>query len=553
MSSANGSINSDIATKTDPSKLRVPWYFKLRGNKGLLLAMMSSAQLLDIINIASVTITLPDLLKDVGYESNQLQWVVSAYALAYSGFLVIGGRFGDLFGHRRIFLSGVIFFSIWSLVNGFARNPIFMSVSRALQGMGAGFTIPSALAILTTTHHGEERTKAIAFFGGSGAIGGIVGVLLGGIFGDTIGWQWIFFLTSILGFIIAFLAFLVIPHLTHIPPEDKRIDIAGAASFVSGIVLLIYYLSESPSLGWASGKTLGPLVASIVLLIAFVVIEFKIAYPIMPPRIWRSRRFTASTITAIVIMATAQIINYYASLAFQNVMGYSPLQTALAFLVQGIGAVLVVASITRLVKFVRTKVLILVGWVLVCISGIIFSFMEKDTSYWAIPFPALIVNVLGMAPVWVCSQLNAVADAADEDQGVVGSIYNAALQFGGPIGIAVATVVVDQFVDLETTKDPAELMRGYKTAFYTMSVFSGVGFLVVLLLAANQDPIHPQQDHESEAADQEHATKNITSATERKGEELATVDQHIDSIGESASPSINASTINLEKGNVNSM
>ncbi|KAF9977683.1 hypothetical protein BGZ73_005193 [Actinomortierella ambigua] len=544
---SEGSINSYTDTNTEAAKLPLPWYFKLRGNKWLLLAMMSSAQLLDIINIASVTITLPDLLKDVGYESNQLQWVVSAYALAYSGFLVIGGRFGDLFGHRRIFLTGVIFFSIWSLVNGFARNPIFMSVSRALQGMGAGFTIPSALAILTTTHHGEERTKAIAIFSGSGALGGIIGVLLGGIFGDTIGWQWIFFLTAILGFIIAFLAFLVIPQLTHIPPEDKRIDIPGAASFVMGIVLLIYYLSESPSLGWASGKTLGPLVAAIVLLIAFVVIEFKIAYPIMPPRIWRSRRFTASTITAIVIMATAQILNYYASLAFQNVLGYSPLQTALAFLTQGVGAVLVVVAITRLVKFVRTKILILAGWVFVCLSGIIFSLLDKDSSYWAIPFPGMIVNILGMAPVWVCSQLNAVTDAADEDQGVVGSIYNAALQFGGPIGIAVATVVVNQFIDLETTKDPVELLRGYKTAFYTQSVFSAAGFLIVLVLAANQDPVHAPKEDGSKATDLENATIGDDTAAELKGEELAAVGQRsADFTGESASPSINASTINLE-------
>lgn len=144
--------------------------------------------MLDIINVASVTIVLPNIMVEVGYKVDQLQWVTSAYALAYGAFLLVGGRFGDLFGHRRIFMMGVFWFSIWSLVNGFAKNPIIMSVGRALQGLGAGFTVPSALAILTTTYPvGPERTQALAIFGGTGAIGSIIGVLLGGIFGSTIG------------------------------------------------------------------------------------------------------------------------------------------------------------------------------------------------------------------------------------------------------------------------------------------------------------------------------------------------------------------------------
>ncbi|KAI8595056.1 major facilitator superfamily [Dissophora ornata] len=156
--------------------------------KGLLLMLMSMAQMLDIINVASVTITLPDIMKEVGYKVDQLQWVTSAYALAYGAFLLIGGRLGDLFGHRFIYIMGVTWFSIWALVNGFAKDPIVMSVGRALQGMGAGFTVPSALAILTTTYPvGPERTQALAIFGGTGAIGSVIGVLLGGILGSTIG------------------------------------------------------------------------------------------------------------------------------------------------------------------------------------------------------------------------------------------------------------------------------------------------------------------------------------------------------------------------------
>ncbi|KAF9908519.1 hypothetical protein BX616_000120 [Lobosporangium transversale] len=296
---------------------------------------MSMAQMLDIINVASVTITLPDIMRDVGYRVDQLQWVTSAYALAYGAFLLIGGRLGDLFGHRRIYILGVAWFSIWALVNGFAKDPIVMSVGRALQGMGAGFTIPSALAILTTTYPvGPERTHALALFGGSAAVGIVVGVLLGGVLGSTIGWHWIFFFTAILGFILAVLGFLVIPaEKNESTAEDRRVDIMGLTSFTLGIVAVIYYLSESPAKGWSSASTLAPLCVGIASMAAFVVIEWKIDYPIMPLHIWRSRRLVASCLTIVSLSAGINAMIFFTSLTFQNVQGYSPMKTSLCYVV----------------------------------------------------------------------------------------------------------------------------------------------------------------------------------------------------------------------------
>ncbi|KAF9350719.1 hypothetical protein BGX26_011161 [Mortierella sp. AD094] len=209
------------------------------------------AQMLDIISVTSVTIVLPDVMHDVGYEIDQLQWVASAYALAYGSFLLIGGRLGDLFGHRNTFLIGVTWFSIWSIVIGFARGPIILSIGRALQGMGAGFTVPSALAIVTTTYPaGPERTKALGVFGGTGAIGSTVGMLLGGILGSTIGWRWIFVVTGIIGFCLVTLGFFVIPsEKGQSNVVDRRIDFFGIISFPLGIVAIIYYLGEGPAQG----------------------------------------------------------------------------------------------------------------------------------------------------------------------------------------------------------------------------------------------------------------------------------------------------------------
>ncbi|GJJ69380.1 hypothetical protein EMPS_01726 [Entomortierella parvispora] len=450
------------ATKTVDGP-RKPWYRRLDENKGLLLALVSMAQMLDIINVASVTITLPDIMKEVGYKVDQLQWVTSAYALAYGAFLLIGGRLGDLFGHRRIYILGVTWFSIWAVVNGFAKNPIIMSVGRALQGMGAGFTVPSALAILTTTYPlGPERTKAL-------------------------GWRWIFYFTAMLGFIMAILGFLVIPpSMGQSKNEDRRIDIIGILCFTLGIVAVIYYLSEGPASGWKVASTLVPLIIGIVLLISFVVVEYRIDYPIMPLRIWRSRRLVASCVAIICVSAAINAMIYYSSLAFQNVLGYTPLHTSFGYIVHGVGAIVTIVALTKLVTVVRTKIIMVVGWLFFIASGVLWAQLKADSSYWSIPFPSLILNFLGMAPVWLCCQINSVADADDEDQGVVGAVYNVSLQVGAPIGIAIANIIANG-------KNPAtavgkDLLPGYKDAFYAYAIMAGVGLVLTIILAANRDP-----------------------------------------------------------------
>ncbi|KAG0299939.1 hypothetical protein BGZ98_009635, partial [Dissophora globulifera] len=308
------------------------------------------AQLLDIINISSVTVTLPDIQREVGYKVDQLQWVTSAYALAYGAFLMTGGRLGDLFGHRIIFIVGATWFSIWALINGFAKDPIVMSVGRALQGMGAGFTVPSALAILTTTYPaGPERNKALGIFGGIAALGFVLGVLLGGIIGSYVGWRWIFYITSIIGFSMVFLGLLVIPaDKDKLVGTDRRIDYIGITSFTLSIVGIIYYLSEGPAVGWASAQALAPLLVGIVLLGVFFFVESRIEYPIMPLRIWKSQRFFSSCLVVLWVSAAGNSLIFYTSLTFQNVQAYTPINTALTYLVQGLGVVAMIVGVAKL-------------------------------------------------------------------------------------------------------------------------------------------------------------------------------------------------------------
>ncbi|KAF9907885.1 hypothetical protein EC991_010398 [Linnemannia zychae] len=437
--------------------------------------------MLDSINVASVIIALPNIKEDVRYSTNQLQWVTSAYALAYGAFSLIGGRFGDLFGHRRIYIFGVTWFSIWVVVNGFASNAIVMSVGRALQGLGAGFTVPSALAILTTAYPvGPERTFALAVFGGTGAAGSVIGVLLGG-------WRWIFYFTAILGVIMAFLGFVAIPAEKGVSKvEDRRIDFLGVSTFIAGIVCVIFYLSEGPASRWAAAKTLPPFIVSVVLLVTFVFIEYKIDYPIMPLYIWRSRRLVAYSLAIICVSAASNAMVYFSSLLFQNVLGYTPLNTSLTYIVHGVGAVVANVVVNKILSRFRTKVIMVFGWILFIASGVLFAQATEKSTYWSIPFPALILNFAGMAPVWLCCQINSVADTDDENQGVVGAVYNVAQQIGTPIGIAIANIIANG--KNSPTATGAELLPGYRAAFYSYAVMAGVGLVVTIIFATNSDP-----------------------------------------------------------------
>ncbi|KAG0302776.1 hypothetical protein BGZ98_007225, partial [Dissophora globulifera] len=468
-------------------KPRLPWYRRLKEIKGLVIALMSIAQLLDIISISSITITLPDIQRDVGFKVDQLQWVASAYALAYGASLLAGGRFGDLFGHRLIFIVGSGWFSIWALVSGFAKDPIVMSIGRAFQGVGAGFTVPSALAILTTSYPvGPERNQALAIFGGTAALGSVLGTVFGGILGSYAGWRWIFYITSIIGCLMVLLGLLIIPNEKgESASTDRRIDYIGLTSFTFGIVGVIYYLSEGPAAGWASAQALAPFLVGIALLGVFLFVESRIDYPIMPFHIWRSRRLLSSCLIIMCLFAGVNTLVFFSSLTFQNVQGYSPVHTSLNYIVHGVGIIVTIGALTKLVTFVRTKIIMTVGWLFFIGSGILFAQIKQESSYWSIAFPALILNCLGLAPSWLCCQLNSVADADDGDQGVVGAVYNVALQIGAPLGIAISNIVANSLNAPRATG--VDLLPGYRAAFYTCAGIGGVGLFTTVAIAANQD------------------------------------------------------------------
>jgi len=316
--------------------------------------------------------------------------------------------------------------------------------------------------------------------------------------------RWVFRVSAILGAILAALGYLVVPDIQHNArnPDGSRrgLDAGGLICFMGGIIMLVYYLSEAPARGWAVAQTLAPFLVGLVLLSVFVVIEFKVSDPVIPPRIWRSRRFSASVLGAICVSSATNLMVYFTTLYLQNVLGYSTMQNGLAFLVSGVGSIPLNMLTAKVLPHTRTKYLLIVGWVLLLVSAILFAQMTETNSYWKGPFPAYVVNTIGTAPVYLANQVNAVMYAPNQDQGVVSGIYNSAIQLGGPIGIAIATAISTRYAPVGVVNDKAALLRGYQSAFYTMAGFCGLGLIVVILFSPNRDPSHEPQNESTEMA-----------------------------------------------------
>ncbi|KAG0310607.1 hypothetical protein BGZ99_000269 [Dissophora globulifera] len=483
--------------------------------------------MLDIINVNSVTITLPDIQREVGLKSTSSSGeLTSVHTLSYGAFFLTGGRLGDLFGSRLIFIVGATWFSIWALIIGFATDPVVMPVGRAVQGMGKGLTVPSVLAILITTYLvGPKRNQALAVFRGSVAMGSAIRVLLGGIISFYISivqhsltllttiatslacycsrclhslylssTRWLatdLYITSMIGFSMVLLGFLVILTAKGEPAStDRRIDYIGITSFTLGLVGVIYYLSEGPATGWASVQTLAPFLVGVVLLDVFLFVESRITYPIMPFRIWRSRHLVSSCLIVLCVSAGLNSLIFFASLTFHNVQGYSSIKTSLTYLAHGVGAIVTIMGLTKLVTRIRTKIILLVGWLFFISSGILFAHIKADSPYWSIAFSAFILNFMGAGSLWLCCQINSVADTSDEDQGVAGAFYNVSLQLGAPIGIAISNIIANSRNPPGTLG--VDLLPGYRAAFYTCAVVGSVSLIVTAMVTANHDINHEE-------------------------------------------------------------
>ncbi|KAF9584016.1 hypothetical protein BGW38_007848 [Lunasporangiospora selenospora] len=457
----------------------------------LMLYVVSLAQFLDIVNGASMTVAMLPIAKELNFEVQQQQWLISSYALSFGGtylphmrsqqllptpdrmtciLLLIAGRMGDLFGHRRVFLIGLFWFGLFSLVNGFSKTPIMLCISRALQGIGAA---------------GQARTRALSIFGAIGAMGAVTGLLLSGALTSTIGWQWIFYLSAIMSAILFFLGLVAIPDVPGLHGVSPKVDVGGAITATVGIVCVIYYITAGVEAGWAAAQTLPVLIVGIVLLVIFFIIEKRISYPIMPFHVWKHRAFSTSFVLIFIMQATFQGYLYYSTLIFQEVLGYHVMRTSLSYLVHGLTAIVAYSVLGRFLPQLPLKPFILAGFVCLAVSALLFSFVTPTSTYWVFPFLSLIVNVFGLGMVMLPAQITALRDADDDDQGVVGAIYNVGLQIGAPFGLAILTVISGKLNGQSHGPGGPERMYGYKYALLGDMSFALLGLVVTAIFLPN--------------------------------------------------------------------
>jgi EmrB/QacA subfamily drug resistance transporter len=420
------------STPESPQASRVPQRL------GLALTVISAAQLMVVLDGTIVNIALPHLQKDLGFTPDNLSWVVNAYTLAFGGLLLLGGRLGDLFGRRKVFMTGVIVFAAASLVGGSAQTEAILLGARALQGVGAALASPTALALITTTFPaGQARNRAMGVYAAMSGAGAAIGLILGGALTEA-SWRWTFFINVPIGLLVVFLA-------PRVLKESERgrgtLDVPGAVTGTLGLASLVYGLTHAASTSWGDAVTVGTLVAGVVLLGVFMLVESRSEHPLLPIRILQDRTRGTSFVVMLVVGAAMFSMFYFLGLYIQQVLGYSPLKAGFAFLPFSFGIVIAAQVASALMTRVDPRWISGTGAVLASAAMFGFSRLEVDSSYAAHLLPFIVVMAFGMGLVFVPMTLTAVAGVAQEDSGVASAVLNTMQQVGGSLGLATLSTV----------------------------------------------------------------------------------------------------------------
>lgn len=453
--------------------------------KWLGLAALCTAFFMVILDVAIVNVALPTIQVDLDFSAKNLQWVVSAYALTFGGLLLLGGRIADLVGRRRMFIAGVGLFSLASLIAGLASTEETLIAARALQGIGAAVMTPAALSILMTTFdEGSERNAALGIWGAVGASGGTVGVLLGGVFTDTIGWEWIFLLNVPIGIaVIAVAPFLL--RESRIEAGPRRFDLAGAITVTASLSLLVYALVEASAEGWSSATTIGRLAGAAVLMALFVVIETRSKAPLMPFSIFRIRAVTSSNIAGFALGAAMFGLFFILTLYMQQVVQYSPLETGLAYLALALTAFASSVGGSMLVTRIGPRIPTIAGLLIFAVGALLLAQIPADGTYLADLMPGLLIGGIGLGMAFVAFSIGALEGVAERDAGLASGLSNTTQQIGGALGVAImSTLAITRSEDLLAEGDaPAQaLTEGFQLALYASVALAVVGALVVLAI-----------------------------------------------------------------------
>jgi EmrB/QacA subfamily drug resistance transporter len=440
---------------TDEQEVRRPWR---------VLGLMLAAQFMVVLDVSVVNVALPSIGTDLQFSSSDYQWTVSAYVLLSGGLLLLGGRMSDLFNRRRMFLVGVTLFTAASLVSGLADSALTLVLARGAQGAGAAMLTPAAMSIVMTTYAGRQRAVALAVWGTIASTGIAAGVLFGGLLTSVFDWRAVFFINVPIGIVTLLGVLHAVPKGVSTGAGFRGLDVPGAATLVGGLLLLVNAVQGAASHGWTSATTVGCAAGAGALLVAFALIERKVATPLVHPHIWKLRSLvSSSTVMAGVTGAVVGVI-FLSSLFLQQVLGSSAVVTGLQFLPLAAAITLSAAVGSHLLPHAGPRLMIAFGLVVAAGGALLLSMAGADATYAADVLPGFLVIGLGVGPMFVAISVGAMSEVPEHASGLASGVMMTGHEVGAALGVAILTAVAGDI----TTK--AGLVAGHPEAFVAVAV-----------------------------------------------------------------------------------
>jgi EmrB/QacA subfamily drug resistance transporter len=448
--------------------------------------LLCAAEFVVVGALTVVAIALPSIGDDLGFSRSALQWVISAYVLAFGGFLLPAGRAADLWGRRRVFVVGLALFSGASLVCGLSGSAALLVAARAAQGLGAAIVTPAALSILTTAFpEGEGHSRAVGFWTAAQAGGGASGWIVGGFLTQGLGWEWVFLVTVPIGALGVLLSPILLAESSD-PSAPPKLDAAGATTVTAGLALLVYGLTQAEEVGPASLSALGPLGLSVALIALFLLIEARVRYPLVPLGVFRSRDLVGSGLVALAFQATTNAPLLLCILYLQEVMGLQPARTGLAFVPFNLAVIAGSFLGSRLTSGIGARLTAACGLFTVTVGVFLLARISPEGDYPGVLLPGFVLMGLGVGLSAVASTTGGTSALSGENQGLASGLLNASAEVGYVLGLAVLIPLSAARTDsvAEGIAHPADaaLVEGYRWAFYGGAALAVLGALVALML-----------------------------------------------------------------------
>jgi EmrB/QacA subfamily drug resistance transporter len=461
--------------------------------KWFALALLSVVQFMVVLDIAIVNVALPSIKVDLGFSEQNLQWVISSYALVFGGFLLLGGRAADLLGRRRLFLAGLVVFTLASLFAGLSWSEASLITARSFQGLGAAVITPAALSILSTTFsEGRERNIALGVWGAVGGFGAAAGVLLGGVLTSALSWQWIFYVNVPVGVT----AFILAPVLLR-ESRDARVksfDALGAVLVTSGLSSLVYAITQTGPNGWLGAKTLAFFAAGAVLLVGFIVWEQRHPEPLMRLGILRIKTVSGANVAGFILGTATFSLFLMLTLYMQQVLGYSPMQTGVAYLAVAGTAIFTSALAAQLVTRIGVKPVLIIGMSSLTAGLAYFTQVSVHGSYLADLLPGFLLVALGLGFSFVPISIAALAGIQPAEAGLASGLINTTQQIGGALGIAALSTIATSRTSTAIADGHSQasaLVTGFHGAFVAGAIVAAIGIVAAVTLIRRDELEQP--------------------------------------------------------------